>query len=1835
MPDMPHAMRHTPCDTRCAACPADLHGAPFLIPGAHSHSSPSTFPGVRSHPRDVTRVGSVVDRWPPVLIRRHALYLRSIGPCLPFAMQSAHADHGPHYNNATHNAATTHRAEDVAELMRQRRGFGGCWDGRCEFGPSGRRGATPSRVALQVPTGVSLGVGGVHVRCQDCGGSVSIGIRYHVRIGGDSFWRQRYTLTAFELVLSYSLSASAVLEFVLQPARIPLFHRTLVSSRSLGYAIAGPVAALINPTLAIKASGVIRLDFTRFTVTAGARISMTGQVGYTLREGGVMTGGRPQIQRVFRTGGGLVEGSYLTAKFAIYPAFALELFGGFVTFNVNVKPYLALSFGRRDSCSCRNLPVEVTASYGIEANCDMDPIVFDWGVGSTQLVARWASDNYPIMDPRILGSWCLEDLPPASIMSALCGTSSSGGGNAGGGGGTGHTNPRPTPPPTGGGYISGGGGGGRPYTSTSTPTRRGCVNDGSTQMTAWGNAVCVCGGTSSCTGPGCISLYAGSSQGYATTCSQCRCQVPNHWPGSPNPQPWNGQYSSWAGLNPPGPPGPTPPPVYYPPPPPWRPPTNRASCNDGRYASSECSFYGSNCRSCYCYHQGGGGGYCDCCPTPPPTRPPPPPPGWSRWGAFNAWTSCANGGQQRRARVRQCNSPPPAGGRSCSGSAREEETRACPGWTDWAPWTEWTPCAQSHTTAIGTLTGARARTRGCTDPAPVSVEQDCDGEPSERQTRFCCAPDRAGGVVWNATAPGATVEIACRDHHPTASLGVLRRSCLSIAATSATWRSVAGQCHATASPSPANRTVAASVAFQSRNLSGWSFTSRASPGTSASSRINGSDSDEARIQAAVAAAANVSASRVSTTGTTFVSRGGRGRRQAPDGSDATAGVIWQGEISGLADDLVPSVELSLNELAASSAGVALAMSGSLAVGSIDQSVQGCKCKDEVLFKGILLRGCDPASLTFGSGFWCFIEDDFEGCAGEPAELGIRGSAPWDACSVASTPELECRVTSSAHAPANTMFSTRGHFGRRPYFSTKAPSSGATGTDAPPPLFLYHGGPRFHFGGNDSIANRTDEFSDGIVADWNLTSDAFMDELDDFIGYGASLWYIGPTLGSEDDYVAKCCDSDLEASFESILPSEVGRGGHRWSNGANDDDASLRVECTASGTWQDVAPATGSADDESDRLIWTPINVSRGCATNREGTAMPPLANLTSVSDLASCKSRCATEYGCTAVDWSAAGSRCVLFDRSCMFPIAEGVSSFRIAGSRCAEGQYRRGSACRSCRTCPPGTRVTDACGASNDTVCGECPAGTFQPEWGQPECRPVTASCAAGTFASAAATPTTDTACSDCSNECGDGSFIAAACTPAADTACRTCEPCPAAGQYKQGCAGPDAGTCATCMACGAGLVVRAVCAGTTDTECGQCAAGTFLADGNTDGACSPCSVCGLGSFSENGCTDSTDTVCHACSVCPASTFAATSCLDNATIMHCSPCTACPGGHATECTSQNDATCTGDVPTSAAGASDADGGGATAGVIVGIVVVIALLLGAVVHLRRKREGAKLEAAHGASDRGGGVAGVGNDRAMVMNPAHELPAVAPAGTAGSSGVLFEIPMEGAPNGERRPTVLVKGSVKKAVKKGIKKRTERKGSVYDGFDAPELVQEGAIPNFSYRVLTPDDPHYDRAAAAAGGAAPVYNLATGAAQPTYGAAVGQPQYNLASAGGQANYDTAAASRLYTGAPAGGQPTYDAAATSRQPQFNLASAGGQANYDTATTSRQPQYNLAAAGGQPLYHAATQAATATAKAGSTLPALPQGDNLASAGRGQVISKESPHFYINGHMDTSEDATC
>lgn len=77
---------------------------------------------------------------------------------------------------------------------------------------------------------------------------------------------------------------------------------------------------------------------------------------------------------------------------------------------------------------------------------------------------------------------------------------------------------------------------------------------------------------------------------------------------------------------------------------------NIGYCNDGRYSTSTCRYYGSNCKACTCYHDWGGldrgSSGCDCCYVPP--SPPPPSYCTTESGMCTAGSClCRNGGHHK------------------------------------------------------------------------------------------------------------------------------------------------------------------------------------------------------------------------------------------------------------------------------------------------------------------------------------------------------------------------------------------------------------------------------------------------------------------------------------------------------------------------------------------------------------------------------------------------------------------------------------------------------------------------------------------------------------------------------------------------------------------------------------------------------------------------------------------------------------------------------------------------------------------------------------------------------------------------------------------------------------------------------------------------------------------------------------------------------------------------------------------------------------------------------------------------------------------------------------
>ena len=100
---------------------------------------------------------------------------------------------------------------------------------------------------------------------------------------------------------------------------------------------------------------------------------------------------------------------------------------------------------------------------------------------------------------------------------------------------------------------------------------------------------------------------------------------------------------------------------------------------------------------------------------------------FGEWSAFSQCDRPCGGG--KKARTRQCNSPPPVfGGKPCEGATKEEEscnTQVCPIHGGYSAWSEYGPC--SVTCGKGTMT----RTRTCTNPPPSNGGNPCAGPASE------------------------------------------------------------------------------------------------------------------------------------------------------------------------------------------------------------------------------------------------------------------------------------------------------------------------------------------------------------------------------------------------------------------------------------------------------------------------------------------------------------------------------------------------------------------------------------------------------------------------------------------------------------------------------------------------------------------------------------------------------------------------------------------------------------------------------------------------------------------------------------------------------------------------------------------------------------------------------------------------------------------------------------------------------------------------------------------------------------------------------------------------
>jgi len=272
----------------------------------------------------------------------------------------------------------------------------------------------------------------------------------------------------------------------------------------------------------------------------------------------------------------------------------------------------------------------------------------------------------------------------------------------------------------------------------------------------------------------------------------------------------------------------------------------------------------------------------------------------------------------------------------------------------------------------------------------------------------------------------------------------------------------------------------------------------------------------------------------------------------------------------------------------------------------------------------------------------------------------------------------------------------------------------------------------------------------------------------------------------------------------------------------------------------------------------------------------------------------------------------------------------------CADGTWSRSgeSECQTCTKCFPGHQIHTDCTTTNDRLCEECPAGTYEAGNNSASC----SSCSAGSTWS----PSGATECTDC-EICQPGHYESVACTT---TVPRVCAECPAgtytsttseaALTYCQACSGgywSVAGEteCTICETCPAGTYNEVECTVTTARKCTNCPPGSYTSttdqssctdcgdgewaiEGST--GCETCTTCNPGHYISEACTNATDTQC---SECDAGYYAGSSNEESCTectegvnwsedgATECETCTVCQPGHyiTRNCTTIIDTQCT------------------------------------------------------------------------------------------------------------------------------------------------------------------------------------------------------------------------------------------------------------------------------------------------------------------------------------------
>ncbi|XP_050416205.1 uncharacterized protein LOC126830031 [Patella vulgata] len=150
---------------------------------------------------------------------------------------------------------------------------------------------------------------------------------------------------------------------------------------------------------------------------------------------------------------------------------------------------------------------------------------------------------------------------------------------------------------------------------------------------------------------------------------------------------------------------------------------------------------------------------------------------------------------------------------------------------------------------------------------------------------------------------------------------------------------------------------------------------------------------------------------------------------------------------------------------------------------------------------------------------------------------------------------------------------------------------------------------------------------------------------------------------------------------------------------------------------------------------------------------------------------------------------------------------------------------CARCSSCSPGEFIKTKCAISNDTVCEQCPPGTFSLEKNSVMC----------------------TECTSCDDIL---QFTIQTCTAVSNT---TCSPCPENMFLRDG-------VCKNCSTCPPGTYALRTCSGESDTVCNECRPGSFTATQNLDRYCKACAICLKNRIYNRSCTSTTDNICGDC---------------------------------------------------------------------------------------------------------------------------------------------------------------------------------------------------------------------------------------------------------------------------------------------------------------------------------------------------------------------------------------